>query len=195
MRNLNLLEFIKNPENSSKFGRYFKEIKVPAHTVLLKEGEIAGKMFFVKEGCLRMWYNNDGNDVTFQFFFEGQGVASIESLWNDKPSLMGIESIEDSVLYVINKKDFMKLFNEEPAVKDRMFQILLARFENYALHFLSQIKNSPAERYRELLRERPYIIRRVPQHYIASYLGVTPVSLSRIRNKIQREGAKKPPTP
>jgi hypothetical protein len=74
-----------------------------------------------------------------------------------------------------------------PNLRNLFQQIVLKRMENYDPLFLSRIKDSPRERYEELLREHPEIVRRILQHYIASYLGITPVSLSRIRNRIHRK--------
>jgi CRP-like cAMP-binding protein len=170
-----------------KYGELFKEIEVDAKTVLLREGEIAKKIFFVKKGCLRIYTNYDGKEITFQFFFENEAVASIESLRQNKPSSLSIEAIERSTLLVMSKKNFVSVINEVPQAKDFMLEIAFRRFAHYSNLFLSFLKNNPAERYKELLKNEPRIIQRVPQHYIASYLGITPVSLSRIRNKISRE--------
>ncbi len=168
----------------SKIKHLFTEHSIPAKTILLHEGMIASRMYFIKHGCLRIWFNKDGKDITFQFFFEGQAVSSIESFISQKPSLFTIESIESSTVISITKDDFEIVQNEYPDLKDGFLQIILQRMSNYAQLFLSRIKDSPQERYELLLKEHPEIIQRIPQHYIASYLGITPVSLSRIRNRI-----------
>ena len=167
-----------------KYKDWFEEISVDSKTILLREGEIPKKVFFVKKGCLRLGFNNNGKDITFQFFFENEQVASIESLTKGTPSELYIESIEPTVLYVLKKKDFEKIIKETPEMKDVMIEILSRRFAHYSRLFLSYIKNTPKERYLELIEKEPRIIQRVPQHYIASYLGITPVSLSRIRKKL-----------
>lgn len=162
----------------------FKEISVNSKTILLKEGEIPKNIFFVKKGCLRLGFNKNGKDVTFQFFFENEPVASIESLKKGAPSHCFIESIEPTELYVLKKKDFERIVAEVPQMKEAMFDLIYKRFSHYSRLFLSYIKNTPKERYIELLQTEPRLIQRVPQHYIASYLGITPVSLSRIRKKV-----------
>jgi len=159
------------------------EKKVPPKTVLLHEGDIANEIYIVKEGCLREWFNKDGKDITFQFFFEGKPVASIDSFVNQKPSLFTIESIEPSTLISLERKEFNKLLVASPDFKDRFQEFIFQRFSDYGQLFLSRIKDSPTERYEELIKTHPEIIRRIPQHYIASYLGITSVSLSRIRNR------------
>lgn len=75
---------------------------------------------------------------------------------------------------------------EIPKLRDQMMDILFERQLNYANHFLSFIKYTPRERYAQLVKDRPELILRVPQQYIASYLGITPVSLSRIRSQLKQ---------
>jgi len=161
----------------------FKEIDIPAKTVLLEEGDVSKYGYFIKKGCLRLWFNNKGKDVTFQFFFENEGVSSIESFRTGEPSLFTIESIEPSTILKISKKDFGKIFMENLAYREILNEIIYSRLSFYSKLFMSYIKNTPEERYQDLLKNNPHIIKRVPQHYIASYLGITSVSLSRIRNR------------
>jgi len=161
----------------------FLEKDIPARTILLQEGEIAQNIYFIKKGCLRLWFNNDGKDVTFQFFFENQAVSSIESFMGRQPSSFTLESIEPSTVIMLAKEDFDALFQYYPQLKDGLQAILFQRMGNYARLFLSRIKDNPQKRYEDLLKNHPEIIRRIPQHYIASYLGITSVSLSRIKNK------------
>jgi CRP-like cAMP-binding protein len=173
-------------EKWETYKKYFKEIKADSKTTLLKEGEVAKKIYFIKKGCIRMWYNHNGKDITFQFFFENSVVASIESFKLEKENLFYLETIEPSELYTLSKEDFTTIIEKEPAIKDQLFEFLFLRFSNYAAQFLSSIRDTPTQRYLDLLKNKPFIIQRIPQHYIASYLGITSVSLSRIRNKIQR---------
>ena len=166
-----------------KYGHLVKEIVVPAKTILLHEGDVSKNGYFIKEGCLRLWFNNKGKDVTFQFFFENEGVSSIESFRSGEPSLYTIESVEPCIINVISKKSFEKIFMDDAASNAYVHEIIFKRMSHYSKLFMSYIKNTPEERYRELLKNSPHIIKRVPQHYIASYLGITSVSLSRIRNR------------
>jgi len=179
-----LIQFLqRDPQRWSKVCTFFNETDIPPKKILLKEGEIARNMYFIKKGCLRMWFNNDGKDVTFQFFFENQAVASIESFLSEEPGLFTLESIEPTKLVSISKQDFDLLFHIYPEVKDGFLEIAIRRMGNYAKLFLSRIKDNPRKRYEDLQKNNPEIIMRIPQHYIASYLGITPISLSRIRNK------------
>lgn len=162
----------------------FREEKATPHKELLKEGEIAHNLYFIKHGCLRLWFNNDGKDITLQFFFEGSAVCSIESFINREPSLFTLETIENTTLLSLSREDFNRILTLYPEIKEGFTKILFLRMGNYARLFLSRIKDTPAKRYEELMREHPEILQRIPQHYIASYLGITSVSLSRIRNRI-----------
>ena len=169
--------------NRDKFLELFQEKEIASKTTLLREGEISNYMYFVRKGCLRLWFNNEGTDITFQFFFENQAVSSFESFLERKPSLFTLESIEPTTVVSLSKNSFDLLLSHYPDLKNSFLEILIHRMGDYASLFLSRIKNNPQKRYQELLQDHPEILQRVAQHYIASYLGITPVSLSRIRNK------------
>ncbi len=166
------------------FKNLFKRQEIKTKTTLLQEGKISKTIFFIEKGCLRSWFNNNGKDVTFQFFFEGQVVSSIESFMSGQPSMFTIESIEPCIIHSISKNDFEKIVKTSPIHKQQLDEIIFQRLIFYQKLFLSQIKDNPEKRYKELLSEHPEIIQRVPQHYIASFLGITSVSLSRIRNRL-----------
>lgn len=174
-------------ESWDKIKGFFTEVSVPPKTVLLSEGDIANYLYFINEGCLRLWFNEDGRDITFQFFFEQQEVSSFESFYNNEPSMFNLETIEFSQLTRIKKDDYKKIVAMLPNLKEYTYNVMAERFVHYTRLFLSRIKNSPEARYLELIYEKPQILERVPHHYIASYLGITPVSLSRIRKRISSD--------
>jgi len=187
---MDTIDFIIHPMHNDSENKLLAKLKsiaveknIPSRTILLYEGEVARFVYFVKQGCLRQWVNKDGKDITFQFFFEGQPVASLESFVSGNPSLFSIESIEPCTVWVVDKADFEQLINDDSHFDHEFRNFVFQRFSNYARLFLSRIKDTPQERYQELLQKQPDIIKRIPQHYIASYLGITPVSLSRIRNR------------
>lgn len=156
---------------------------IPPKTILLEEGKVADRLYLIRKGCLRLFFYNKEKDITFQFFFEGDFVASFDSLYKQQPSLFSLESIEPTEVFTIKRVDFYNLIEQIPSLRKDYEEKLIERFHVYQQLFLSRIKNTPQQRYEELLKEYPAIIQRVPQHYIASYLGITPVSLSRIRNR------------
>jgi len=124
-----LIDLVKNDKsNWERFQDMFVERAIPPKSTLLKEGEIASQLFFIKKGCLRMWFNKDGKDITLQFFFEGQGVASIESLLSGQPSLFTIESIEPTTLISISKENFELLHTQYPSLKDGFYELILHHY-------------------------------------------------------------------
>jgi CRP-like cAMP-binding protein len=166
------------------FVKQATKIKVDAKTILLEEGKISKDAYFIEKGSVRLWFNANGNDTTFQFFFENEAVASIESFMFNKPSSYYIETIEPCVLYKIDKETFNTIIgNSSTEFKEKLNNLLYFRLMHFQRLFLTIISNSPEQRYKKLLKEHPFILNRVPQHYIASYLGITSVSLSRIRNR------------
>ncbi|MGZ3872338.1 MAG: Crp/Fnr family transcriptional regulator [Mucilaginibacter sp.] len=168
----------------------FKREEVPARTVLLHEGEISKRSFFIEKGCLRAGFNHNGRDVTFQFFFEKDVISSAESFRKNIPSMLTIETVEPCVLQVLSKKDYETVMTDlktDPRLLESMLDIAFERQLHYMREFLSFIRDTPQERYLNLLREKPQVVKRVPQHFIASYLGITTVHLSRIKNKVLKE--------
>ena len=166
-----------------RFFHLFQQQEIPAKTMLLREGQVSRTAYFIERGALRIWFNNNGRDITFQFFFEGEGVSSIESFRTGQPSLFNLETLEPCTLHSISHTSFQYILDHSPIIKNEIEQQMLHRLIFYQRLFLSRIKDNPQKRYKELLEQRPDILQRVPQHYIASYLGITAVSLSRIRNR------------
>ena len=179
------------PEKWDAYVKCFKRLDVPARTVLLREGEVSRKAYLIEKGCLRVWFTSKEEEITFQFFMENETVSSIESFKKSIPSLFAIETVEPCTLWWIDKTDLdwiLAEVSEQAAIRDQIMEALFARTLHYMQHFLSFVRDTPQERYLNLLAQRPYLIQRVPQHYIASYLGITRVHLSRIKQKLAREG-------
>lgn len=172
-----------SPNEWNNFNHLFKEKEIPAKTLLLKEGEVSRTMFFIKKGCLRTWINNDGTEITTQFFFEDDSVSAFESFRTNQPSLYSIESIEPCILQTISQENFQHIIDNSLELKNKMEEHLFKRLIHSQKLLYSFLKNNPQKRYGELIEQYPHIIQRIPQHYIASYLGITAVSLSRIRNR------------
>jgi CRP-like cAMP-binding protein len=152
-------------------------------TMLVREGSAAAELIFIHAGCIRAWYNADGQEVTLQFFFEGEFVTSLESFLNNIPSAINIETLEACKVSIMKRDDFLNLLQADSSVKDWFYKTAIEKLFTHTNRLLSLLKNKPFDRYQQLLNEQPEIFQRIPQHYIASYLGITPVSLSRIRNR------------
>lgn len=172
-----------------KYLEYQKRLEIPAKTVLLEEGKVSQQYIFIEKGCVRLFFNNNGDNKTVQFFFENEGLTSFESFINNTPGQFTIETIEPSTIYLLPKQYVMQLLAElshEPGFVQMMMQVSAIRQTHYINEFVSFIRDTPEQRYQNLLNERPHIVQRVPQHYIASYLGVSTVHLSRIKSKMAK---------
>jgi CRP-like cAMP-binding protein len=182
-------KFPVDNEKWSDFISRFKRIAVPGKTILLKENEFSKKLYLIEKGSIRAWFNKDGKDLTVQFFFENETVASIESLRKGTPSPITLETIEPAVLWCIDKADMDRVVEEikaTPALLDMFINTIFERTFDYMKHFVSFIKDTPQQRYLHLVHERPQLVKRIPQHYIAAYLGITTVHLSRIKRQLAK---------
>lgn len=151
-------------------------------TILLKEGQVPSKCYMVVEGCVREYLVKDGEEISTGFFTEGDTFTP--------PSLKGNRSnhywecTEDCILTISNKAYEEELRAAIPRL-DSIFQEIAIEKINKSKDELSHfISSSPEERYLNLLNTKPHLLERVPHHQIASYLGVKPQSLSRIRKRI-----------
>lgn len=162
--------------------------EMPSGTTLLSEGDIATKLFLVINGCLRTYFiKKSGIEITSQFFIEGQMVSSFESAMTGAPSRQYIEAVEDSIIGFIQITKFKKMISESGPGMYQFNKYLISRLIFYMNHHASFILDNPEKRYKKLLQDNPELVSRLPQQYIASYLGITPVSLSRIRTRIRKQ--------
>jgi len=165
----------------------FDERNIKKKTNLLHAGKIAKEVYLVIEGCLRLYYEKDGEDLSAYFFTEGMFAGAYDSFTSQLPSRHSIEAIEDCKILVISYRDWVTLFSELPRMNEFVRKIIEQRFISLHQLFTSHILDSPEERYMHLLNNYPGLINRVPQHQLATFIGVTPVSLSRIRNRVSKK--------
>ncbi|WPU92564.1 Crp/Fnr family transcriptional regulator [Mucilaginibacter sabulilitoris] len=184
MKNNPLLTQPTVPSAWKKYRHLWKYEDVPAKHLLLKEGDICRKVILIEKGSLRTWFNHDGREISFQFYFEGDAVSSPESFYKHTPSQFSIETLEPTRLRWLDTRD-MEIIIKDPVILHFMMNHANERRTEFMRHFFSYLKDSPTQRYENLLREKPEVIKRVPLQHIATYLGITQVSLSRIRNKIR----------
>ncbi len=158
--------------------------KLKRREVLIAEGDICRYAYFIKKGCLRYFHNVDGEEITGQFFFENGWYTDYESFLLQKPSKQNIDALEPTELILLPKSELLKLYITIP--KFEKFGRIMAENAFLGLRNRTELltQQSAEERYLRLMKERPKVIERVPQHYIASYLGIKPPSLSRIRKRI-----------
>lgn len=152
--------------------------------ILLEEGQISKKCYFILEGCIREFYLKDGIEKSTAFHIEGDSVSSFSSAVNNIPSRHYMVCAEDCMLTVSDQN----LENEMCEKIPRLRSIILEETEKITGKKQDEladfITSTPEERYINLINEKPNLFNRVPQHQIASFLGVTPESLSRIRKRI-----------
>lgn len=144
-------------------------------------GHTCKTIYFIKKGVARIYYFKDGIDITESFFFENSIIARVESLFTGKPSRKAIQVLEDAEIIAINATQLFKLYDSFPEI-ERLFRKI---FEAAYVETVNRIEgiqfHTAEERYKALLSEAPNVLMRVPLKYVASYLGITQVSLSRIR--------------
>jgi CRP-like cAMP-binding protein len=153
-------------------------------TVLLGEGMISKECYFVLKGCVREYHIIDGIEKTTAFYTEGQAVVSFTSQSRQMPSGHYWVCTEDVLLIVGksgNEKEMYARFPKLETITRQMMEQDLGKMQDDLARFKT---SSAEERYREVLQQRPELLLRVPQHQLASYLGITPESLSRIRKRI-----------
>lgn len=156
---------------------------IPKNQDLQHIGQTCKTLYFLKSGLARIYYFHDGNDVTEGFYEPFCLIARAESLFAGVPSKKAIQVLEDAEVWSISTKDLFGLYDTHRDI-ERLFSRL---FEGAYVQTIQRIENlqfhSADERYQLLAQEQPEVLRRVPLKYIASYLGITQVSLSRIRAK------------
>jgi CRP/FNR family cyclic AMP-dependent transcriptional regulator len=185
----NVSKYITLSESDEQLFLSLLDVKTfPKKTILLHEGEVCQFEAYVNSGCLRTYYiNENGFEVVLQFSIEDWWVSDIASFDSQKPSHLFIETLEDVEVLVLSHENKERLLLEIPTF-ERFFRILLRRNLAATQSRLIQTMAKPAqEKYLDFIKLYPTISQRVAQHYIASYLGISPEFLSKIRSRIYKE--------
>jgi len=162
------------------------ERKIKRKQFLLQEGDTCKHFTFVVEGCFKMYaVDKNGHEHNLQFAAENDWIADIESLHKEQPSQLYIEAIEPSQILQIAKSDLWHLYNHFPKF-DRNFRVIIEnKFIELQSRVLQNISSTANERYKYFLNQYPNLASRLPNTQIASYLGITPEFLSKIRAEKQ----------
>jgi CRP-like cAMP-binding protein len=165
----------------SKFNREY----LPRNCYYVKPGQVNAYSSYLLQGSMRTFtINEKGEDHILYFSFEDWWVGDLESMITGKPSRLYCQAIEDCELLSIPLAEFEKLKNQIPALKF-WHEEKMRRFVFNVIHRLTEVKSfTPEERYVKLLDKHPEIFQRVPLHHIASFLGIEPPSLSRLRKRL-----------
>jgi len=163
----------------------FQEKQLLRRQYLLQAGDVCKYDSFVLDGCLRSFYVDDkGDEHTLHFAMEDWWITDLESFLHQTPALVHIEALTPVTVLQIDKPSLEHLYNAVPAM-ERFFRILHQHaYLAQNRRILDNISMNGEQRYVELLKQYPDLLQRVPQKYIASYLGITPVFLSQIRAKL-----------
>lgn len=178
----------KEEENAIAESMQLKSFKKGDY--LLKEGQISIDTYFIIEGAVREFIITDGEEKTTNFFLEEQWVISLNNFNSHTPSITNLICLEPTTVSVGNEKQAQKMFQRFPRFETISRAIVEADFAEHKKQLNSYVTDSPEQRYLKLLASRPDIFQRVPQYQIASYIGVKPESLSRIRRRIHQESTK-----
>jgi CRP-like cAMP-binding protein len=181
-----LLTYFKNFHPLSKeaedaISEICSVINIKKNKDLQSIGHTCRTIYFINKGIARVYYYKDGLDVTEYFAFENNLVARVESLFKGRPSNKGIQILEDSEIVAINAPALFQLYDKYPDVERLARKITESAYVESVNRLESIQFHSADERYKALLAEDPNVLQRVPLKYIASYLVITQVSLSRIR--------------
>lgn len=172
-------------EEATFFFSFFKERKYKKNTVLLREGDVANELYFVLKGALRQSFSNDnGVEKTCNFSFEAEFFTDLESFSRKSRAATNILALEPTECLVIKCTELVDAMNQSAAISEICKTII----ENIATDNIKRIQSllslSPEKQFNALTQRNPQILQRVPQRYIAQYLGLAPESLSRIRKRI-----------
>lgn len=163
---------------------YFEVKDLKKKDFLLQDGKVCNFVVFIANGTIRHFHIKDGVEKTCDISFENSWATDFQSFTHDTSCIMNLQAMEDTTVFVIRKENLYKLYTECP--KYETFGRLMA--EQVALRAteiaMSLSSDKPEERFQNLIKKQPELFQRVPQKYIANFLGISPESLSRIRSRI-----------
>ena len=159
-----------------------KEFKKGTH--ILKEGQILSRSYSVIKGCVRQYYLLDGEERTTFFFTEDQNILSLSVEAEGKPSKFNLVCTEDTLVTTISKENQSNLYKKFPQFEAMNRKSLEEELKGYHELMINFMTTTPEDRYLEIRKTNPSLLNRVPQYQLASYLGIKPESLSRIRRRL-----------
>lgn len=161
-----------------------KKVTISKNDFLLREGQVCRQLYFLEKGALRGFYNLDGKEITHWFAFENDFVTSFHSFITQQAAVENIQFLEGCIVWAISKEQLTELFNSYHEI-ERLVRIV---YEKYYIRLEERFVNAQfktaTERYENLVQRTPHILERVPLGCIASYLGISQETLSRIRSQL-----------
>lgn len=168
----------------AQVNRHLKQQEIAKGDYLFKEGEICQFIGFIIKGCFRIFILKDDKEITFDFFMENRPIADYESYFRKQPTRFYLQAIEASEILILNDACLDLLFEKSQNGQRLQRLVVETLFFRFRDKLLSLYMDKPEERYRNLLQTEPALLQRVPQYYLASYLGIEPESLSRLKKRI-----------
>jgi CRP-like cAMP-binding protein len=184
-----LSSFVDIPQNELDKGlERLKHLHLNKYDYFIKTGDIPDKMAFIAKGIFRVFYITEkGDEKILVFREEGRMLSAFSAFLENKESWFNIQALEESDLLYISFLDYKKHLNEDPCwqiINSKYVEMIFIEKEKRESEFLS---DNPETRYIKFIQKYPGIEKRIRQYHIASYLGITPVALSRIRKRIQKQ--------
>ncbi|WP_343632905.1 Crp/Fnr family transcriptional regulator [Fluviicola sp.] len=166
----------------------FEEIRVKKGDVILHAGQLVPSQYYVFNGCLRTYYLTEGGkDITIQFAISDWWISDYTVFFTGGKALLNIECVQDAVIYKISKDSMEALYPQIPQIES-FFRIKMERFfASFQKRILSNLAMSAKEKYKTFLKTYPNIEASIKNYHLASYLGITPESLSRLRAELAHE--------
>lgn len=181
----NLIKTKLSDEQLNIILSYFKPIHVEKNTLLLEQNTVANQLFFIKKGCLRLYYvNDDGTIVTRFMAFENTFLTSIVSFISGEPSLEYIQAVENSEILVITNTEFVHLKKTFQGWENVYIYILEYGITVINAKLNSLLTQNATERYLSLLKNNPELVQRLSNVNLAAYLNISPETLSRLKSQI-----------
>ncbi len=171
-------------EEFEKLSSFFRPFYLKKKSFLYRQNEICRYIAFVHKGCLRNYHiDPKGDEQIIYFALEDWWVADLQSFFLKIPSQFNVQALEDCELLIATKSEFEQAFDAVPSFEN-FYRLKTQTAYTKTQQAVVEKSETAEERYLKLFLTAPSILQRVPQHYLASYLGIKPQSLSRIRKKI-----------
>lgn len=170
-------------DTTTEICKYIKEVQFEKGHILLKADKVEKHLYFIKKGMVRAFAPHGEDDITFWFGEEGETVLSMKSYVENQKSYENIELLENCELYQMDIEHLRDLFNKDIHIANWGRKLAEKELLKLEKRIISRELLSAKQRYDDLMKNTPSLIQRVQLKYIASYLGITPVSLSRIRKE------------
>lgn len=177
--------FPLNSKEREEVSRLFTQRNIRRKGLLLQEGDVCRHYYFIVSGCFKMFaVDPTGKEHNLQFSAENDWICDLHSFYEEEPSRLYIEALEPSVVLQIQHEDLLYLYVNYHKF-DSNFRIIIERkYINFQNRILQNISSTAEERYLNFIKVYPALLKRVPNTQIASYLGITPEFLSKVRKKI-----------